>query len=244
MKQQYEQYTEEDLKVWSTLFNRQIVNLQDKASKDYLIALEEMKEVLNADQLPSFDKISQWFSSQTGWSIECVPGLIPVDEFFELLADKKFPSSTWLRSLDKLDYLEEPDMFHDVFGHIPLLCQPEYSEFIHRFGILGKSFLHDEEKLIMLQRLYWFTIEFGLIKENNNTLIYGAGILSSFGEAISSLTSDLERIPFNMETVLNTSFCTSEMQNKYFVIEGLKELNQAIVVLTENWKKNELENCK
>lgn len=241
MRQQYDKYTAEDLNVWNILFQRQIENLEDKGSKDYLNALDEMKAVLNPAFLPKFEDINTWFENKTGWQIECVPGLIPVDEFFELLAEKKFPSSTWLRSMEKLDYLEEPDMFHDIFGHVPLLSQPEYSEFIHQLGKLGKIWIKDEERLIMLQRLYWFTIEFGLIAENNDLRIYGAGILSSYGESKLSLEPGIERHIFNMTEVLNTSFCTSEMQNKYFIIEGLKELNASIIALTENWKIHELE---
>jgi phenylalanine-4-hydroxylase len=242
MKQLYENYTKEDLVVWSTLFNRQMENLKNKASVDYLYALDEMRSVLNANKLPKFEEINDWFSNKTGWKIECVPGLIPVDQFFELLADKKFPSSTWLRSMDKLDYLEEPDMFHDVFGHIPLLSNPAYSEFIHQFGKLGKSFISNEEKLLQLQRLYWFTIEFGLIKEDNKLRIYGAGILSSFGESISSLNSnEIERLDFDLMTILQTEFCTSEMQSNYFIIDSLLGLKNSIITLTNKWQINELE---
>ena len=242
MKQLYEIYTDEDLVVWSTLFHRQLDNLNNKASKDYLYALEEMRSVLNADKLPNFEEINGWFSSKTGWQIECVPGLIPVDQFFELLAEKKFPSSTWLRSMEKLDYLEEPDMFHDVFGHVPLLSNSEYSEFIHQFGILGKSFISNQEKLLQLQRLYWFTIEFGLIMEDDKLRIYGAGILSSFGESNSSLYSnEIERLDFDLMTILDTNFCTSEMQTNYFVIDSLMSLKNSINTLTNKWQINELE---
>lgn len=236
MKQLYERYTAEDLKVWSTLFDRQIENLKGKASQRYLDAVYEMDEVLNSRKLPNFEEINQWFSARTGWKIECVPGLIPVSDFFELLAEKKFPSSTWLRSLDKLDYLEEPDMFHDVFGHIPLLCQPEYSDFVHRFGQLGKTMIQDEEKLIMLQRLYWFTIEFGLIIEPEGLRIYGAGILSSYGESISSMKQNVEKISFDLDIILHTSFYTSDIQLKYFILESLEQLNESIYVLGEKWR--------
>lgn len=245
MKQQFENYTEEDLKVWTILFNRQAENLKDKAGQDYLNALTKMKSCLNANEMPNFEKINNWFSSETGWEIECVPGLIPVEDFFMLLAAKKFPSSTWLRTMDKLDYLEEPDMFHDVFGHIPLLSLPVYSEFIYQFGILGKAMIHDHEKLIMLQRLYWFTIEFGLILESNNQKIYGAGILSSYGESNNCLVSkDIERVNFDIDRIINTSFCTSEMQDKYFVIANFDELKKAILKLTKQWKHYELEGRK
>lgn len=241
MKQIYKNYTNEDFKVWKILFERQIENLKDKASKDYNQAIYEMKDVINADEVPDFEKINLWFKQSTGWEIECVPGLIPVDEFFILLANKKFPSSTWLRSMDKLDYLEEPDMFHDIFGHVPLLCNDEYSKFVHEFGKLGTKYIEDEQKLKMLQRLYWFTIEFGLIKQNSQLRIYGAGILSSFGESISSLKSNLERIDFDIDTIMNTDFCTSEMQGKYFILNNISELNLALTEVTQNWNQYEVE---
>lgn len=243
MKQQFEKYKAEDLQVWTTLFERQILNLQDKASVHYLNALDEMKDVLNPMILPNFDNINDWFISSTGWEIYCVPGLIPVDEFFILLAEKKFPSSTWLRSIEKLDYLEEPDMFHDIFGHVPLLSNQVFSDFIHKFGKLGKSMINNEEKLIMLQRLYWFTIEFGLIKEEG-VKIYGAGIMSSFGEAISSLEESTEKRIFDLETILNMPFITTEMQQFYFVIESLDELFESIVELTKKWETHELASTK
>ena len=242
MKQLYENYSKEDLAVWSILFNRQADNLKNKACSDYLKAVNDMEEVLNAAKLPNFDEINNWFLDKTGWQIECVPGLIPVNQFFELLAEKKFPSSTWLRSMQKLDYLEEPDMFHDVFGHVPLLSNIEYSDFIHQFGKLGVSFISNEEKLLQLQRLYWFTIEFGLIKQQDEFKIYGAGILSSFGESISSLTSnEIDRDSFDLMTILGTEFCTSEMQTNYFFIDSLETLKNSINTLTKKWELNELE---
>lgn len=241
MKQEFEKYTEDDLEVWKTLFKRQKINLTDKASKHYLNALKQMEDVLNENILPDFVNINNWFKSSTGWEIVCVPGLIPVDEFFILLSEKKFPSSRWLRSIEKLDYLEEPDMFHDIFGHVPLLSNSIFSDFIHEFGKLGKSMIHDEIKLQQLQRLYWFTIEFGLIEENSTT-IFGAGIVSSFGESISCLEDKAIKKEFDLETIINTPFITSEMQHFYFVIESLEELLKSIIHLSKTWKKYELVN--
>lgn len=241
MKQLVEKYTAEDLAVWSILFKRQVQNLQNKASSDYLEALHTMQEVLNEYELPDFERINNWFKQTTGWEIYCVPGLIEVDVFFKLLAEKKFPSSAWLRSKDKLDYLEEPDMFHDIFGHIPLLCNPGYSRFVHEFGILGKQFSHDPRILEELQRLYWFTIEFGLIKEQGETRIFGAGIISSFHESISSLSAgEVTHLAFELDTVIQTSFCTSELQQTYFVIDHLEQLETAVKNLSNNLT-NELE---
>ncbi|MBU2019357.1 MAG: phenylalanine-4-hydroxylase [Bacteroidetes bacterium] len=239
MKQQFEKYTDEDLLVWRTLFDRQIHNLQDKSCKEYLIAIQQMEEILNPNNLPNFVKINNWFETTTKWEIKCVPGLIPVDEFFSLLSKKKFCSSTWLRSLKQLDYLEEPDMFHDIFGHIPLLSQPIFSDFMHEFGKLGAIYSSNEQLLIQLQRLYWFTIEFGLIQQNG-LKIYGAGIASSFGESNSSLSVGPQRINFDLEQILNTPFKNDEVQNAYFVIESFEELFDSIVLLTKKWKNHEL----
>lgn len=234
MKQQFEQYTQEDFDVWKTLFDRQVENLKDKACAEYLTALEEMRSVLYSDRIAEFSQLNDWFKSQTGWSMYCVPGLIPVDEFFELLAKKQFCSSTWLRSLEQLDYLEEPDMFHDVFGHIPLLSNKVFSEFIHEFGKLGVQNRDNEDRVIQLQRLYWFTIEFGLI-EQNGPKVFGAGIASSFGETIYSLDEKTVRVPFDLDEVLETYFETDKIQTKYFVIESMEQLYKAIIELKDRW---------
>lgn len=235
MKQQFDLYQPEDLDVWKTLFSRQFDNLQNKSCQEYLDALKQMEEVLSEDQLPNFEKMNKWFEQSTKWNIECVPGLIPVEDFFKLLSEKKFCSSTWLRSKEQLDYLEEPDMFHDIFGHVPLLSNPVFSSFMHEFGRLGISMAHDETRLIMLQRLYWFTIEFGLIQQNG-LKIYGAGIASSFGESNSSLSGEAEKQQYDIEKVLYTPFKTDEVQSIYFVIESFESLFESIEYLAKQWR--------
>jgi phenylalanine-4-hydroxylase len=224
MKQNMNTYTAEDKNVWKQLFDRQSENLKVKGSKDYLDSLTLMETVLNGNDIPEFKKMNHWFESKTGWKIEVVPGLIPVEDFFELLSQKRFCSSTWLRSLKNLDYLEEPDMFHDTFGHIPLLANPVFSEFVYEFGKLGKESINDTEKLIQLQRLYWFTIEFGVIKENGIIKSYGAGIISSFGETNQIFNQEANFIPFDIQAILNKPFRTDVMQEDYFVIESLEQL--------------------
>lgn len=224
-------YTKEDLKVWSTLFDRQIRNLQDKSCGAYLDCLLEMNPVLNASKIPNFMEINEWFQAKTGWEIAVVPGMIPVDDFFSVLSEKKFCSSTWLRTWEELDYLSEPDMFHDIFGHIPLLANPVFSDFVFEFAKLGRAAIGNEELLIQLQRLYWFTIEFGLMKENNELRIYGAGIISSFGESISSISSDMVHHDFDMNSILNKSFVNNEPQTEYFVIESLDQLYKEVLKL-------------
>ncbi len=228
MKQNMNTYTAEDKKVWKLLFDRQSDNLKLKGSKDYLDSLTLMEPVLNGNDIPEFKKMNKWFESNTGWKIEVVPGLIPVEEFFELLSQKRFCSSTWLRSMKNLDYLEEPDMFHDTFGHIPLLANSVFSEFVYEFGKLGKEFINDTEKLVQLQRLYWFTIEFGVIKENGNIKSYGAGIISSFGETNQIHNQEANFLPFDIKAILNKPFRTDVMQEDYFVIESLEQLYKSL----------------
>ncbi|CAG5081390.1 phenylalanine 4-monooxygenase [Parvicella tangerina] len=234
MRQEYDKYTAEDMKVWRTLFERQIENLQGKACSDYLQCLEEMSGVLNADKIPNFEELNAWLLGQTGWQIEVVPGMIPVDEFFELLSQKKFCSSTWLRSWEQLDYLDEPDMFHDIFGHVPLLANPVFSEFVLEFAKMGKEAIGDEEKLIQLQRLYWFTIEFGLMRERGELKIYGAGIMSSFGESKTSIAEDMTHHAYDIQTILNKHFVNNEPQTEYFVINSLEQLYESILDLKRN----------
>lgn len=223
MIQDMEAYTSEDKTVWKTLFNRQVENLKGKVSEEYREALNGMSSVLNANAIPNIEAINEWFKQSTGWEIVIVPGLIPVEDFFQLLAEKKFCSSTWLRTMEQLDYLEEPDMFHDIFGHVPLLSNPVFSEFMQEFGKVGCAVIDDKEKVTELQRLYWFTIEFGMINQQNPT-IYGAGIISSFGESNRCIRPDIEKIPFKIQDVLQKSFHTDEVQDEYICIDSFEEL--------------------
>jgi phenylalanine-4-hydroxylase len=209
--------------VWKTLFERQVENLQGKSCAAYLSCLGIMKGVLNAEQIPDFKLMNAALIKATGWTIEVVPGLIPVEDFFRLLAQRKFSASTWVRKMDQLDYLEEPDMFHDVFGHTPLLAEPKFAQFMKDFGDLGVEFIDDEEVVIQLQRLYWFTIEFGLIYENGRK-VYGAGICSSFGETTHSLSENVEVVSFDLERVINTEFKTDVVQTLYFELESFDQL--------------------
>lgn len=228
LRQIMSNYTFEDKEVWKLLFDRQAANLETKGSIHYLNALNEMYSVLNETKVPDFKELNAFFYRNTGWTIEVVPGLIPVEDFFELLAQKKFCSSTWLRSKKNLDYLEEPDMFHDIFGHIPLLSNPIFSAFTHEFGQLGKKYIHNEKALIQLQRLYWFTIEFGVIKEED-VMAYGAGIMSSFGETNRIANKECIFHEFDIAAILNKEFKTDIMQEEYFVIESLEQLYGCLV---------------
>ena len=232
MGQNYQNYSREDHQVWNILFERQVQNLQGKAAKPYLDCLEKAKSVLHAEAIPNFEHLNPFLSAETGWTIEVVKGLIPVEEFFALLAVRKFPSSTWLRSMAQLDYLEEPDMFHDIFGHVPLLFHAEYADFMQRFGELGLHCLDDAEQVAALERLYWFTIEFGLCKENGQTRIYGAGILSSYGEAKAIFEKTAhEARPFRLEEVLNHQFRKDVLQSVYYILSDFNTLFSTIELM-------------
>jgi phenylalanine-4-hydroxylase len=222
LKQEYEKYTEEDFLVWKTLFERQMKNLEERVSSEYLEALHAVG--FCADKIPSFEAIEMALLPLTGWGLTVVENISPQKEFFQSLAEKKFTSTTWLRKLSQLDYIEEPDMFHDVFGHVPLLANKDYTDFFSGIAMLALQYIDNPLVIEMLGRLYWFTIEFGLIMEKGQTKIYGAGIISSFGETNHCLSSSVERLPFDVAAILNTAYRNDQIQNKYFVIESYGQL--------------------
>lgn len=233
LTQEYDKYTEEDFEVWRQLFKKQIDNLYDKSHIDYLRSLAMLSPVLNGKSIPKIENLNEYLSITSGWEIEIVPGLIEVDDFFEFLSRKKFCSSTWLRSIENLEYLEEPDMFHDIFGHIPLLMNEEYSEFVSGLGKVGVEHRDKPQVLKLLQRLYWFTIEFGLIENEDKIMIYGAGIISSLGEVNHVFEDEVEVCPFNLESILNQDFTISDIQDKYYIIDSFSQLYNSISELEE-----------
>ncbi|MFT4660785.1 MAG: phenylalanine-4-hydroxylase [Patiriisocius sp.] len=227
MEQKYDQYTAEDFAVWNKLFVRQKGNLKDKACAEYLTCLETLSPVLNGESIPKFSALNEVLLKTTGWQITVVPGLIPVDQFFEFLSQKRFSASTWLRSMSQLDYLEEPDMFHDIFGHIPLLLESKYTELMELIGKLGVKYKDQPEIILKLQRLYWFSIEFGLV-QNGKTVIYGAGTISSYGETSHVVSDKITVLPFNLKMIFENDFINSEIQNKYYAVKSLDQLYQSI----------------
>ncbi|MCU0341611.1 MAG: phenylalanine 4-monooxygenase [Spirosomaceae bacterium] len=223
MNQQYEKYTATDQAMWQTLFERQMAQLPQIASAAYLEGIEKVG--FKATHIPNFEmETNPRLRALTGWEVQVVPGLIPQKTFFELLAARKFPASTWLRQPDQLDYLEEPDMFHDTFGHIPLLTNQSFCDFVEELSRIALRFIEVPEAIEQISRLYWYTVEFGLIKEENRLKIYGGGILSSAGESAHCLRPDITKIPFDAATVLNTPFYIDRYQAHYFVIDSYEQL--------------------
>ncbi len=236
MKQHYENYTAEDLLVWKKLFERQKANLADKCCAEYMDCLEQLSPVLNANKIPEFTELSESLTQANGWSIVVVPGIVPVDEFFCYLSKRQFCSSTWLRKMSQLDYLEEPDMFHDIFGHTPLLMNKEYANYMEQIGKLGVAYKDNAKVVSCLQNLYWFTIEFGLLLRNGRHQTYGAGIISSFGETNHIFTDQVKISPFDLNEIINKSFVTSEIQNKYFELKSFEQLYETQFILAELWE--------
>ena len=220
--QHWEELTPEDHWVWDTLFARQQTLLRGRA----VDAFEQSLEVLHLSRpgVPNFDELNEKLHARTGWTVVAVPGLVPDDVFFRHLSQRRFPAGNFIRQARQLDYLEEPDVFHDVFGHVPLLAQPAVADFMEALGELGLDAL-DHGALHRLARLYWYTVEFGLARENGKLKIYGAGILSSFGESHYSLESAKpHRLGFDLKRVLRTRYRTDAFQNAYFVIDRFEDV--------------------
>jgi len=222
LRQDYAAYTEEDAKVWKILFERQMPNLLHTASKAYLEGMKTVK--FTSDRIANFEELNEILRKTTGWQVQVVPGLIDDDLFFGLLSNKRFPSSTWLRKMEQLDYLEEPDMFHDAFAHLPLLTNQPYVDFLEKLSILALKHIQNPWAIQLLSRIYWFTIEFGLIRENGQLRVYGAGILSSAGETSYSLTEEPKHYPYEVRHIMNTAYWKDHFQDKYWVIENYEQL--------------------
>ncbi|MEJ7610927.1 MAG: hypothetical protein WKF88_07085 [Ferruginibacter sp.] len=234
MEQQYDLYTTEHQWVWQQLFSRQSNNLQSKGTRLHNSNAASLNDIFHEHAIPDLKELSDALLQRTGWQIHIVKGFIPAADFLNLLAEKKFAASTWLRKPEELDYLEEPDMFHDVFGHLPILCDEAYASFVHRVGRLGRKFSYSETCINLIERFYWYTIEFGLVKEAGDTKILGAGIISSFGETNRIADDNVAEIKkFNLDEILYLPFDKSALQPVYYVAEDFEQLYSAVELLED-----------
>jgi len=231
MNQEYNKYTEEDQKVWGILFDRQMPRLTTGATKEFMLGVKQVG--FNGVKIPNFETTNEVLKQLTGWQIYAVPGIVEDAHFFELMANKKFPATTWVRKMSQLDYLEEPDMFHDVFAHIPLLANQDFVDFLQAISQFGHEWVDNDWAVHLLSRIYWYTIEFGLIRENGELKIYGAGILSSSGETEFALSGKPEYIDFDIDQILNTTYRKDKMQKKYFIIDSYEQLYKSIPEIKE-----------
>lgn len=221
VQQEWENYTQAEHDLWRKLYARQARLLPGRACQEFLDGLETMHA---ADAIPRLDETNHILMAATGWTLVAVPGLVPDDVFFEHLAHRRFPVTVWLRTPAEFDYIVEPDIFHDYFGHVPLLFNPIMANHLQEYGKGGLKAMK-LDGLPMLARLYWYMVEFGLINGPDGLRAYGAGILSSGGEVEYCLTSpDSLRIPFQLERVMSTLFKIDSYQETYFVIDSFQQL--------------------
>ncbi len=223
--QAHEHFTPAEHETWSTLYRRQTALLPTRACKAFLDGLEKLD--LHGRGIPHFESLNERLSQLTGWRVVAVPGLVPDAVFFSHLAQRRFPVGNFIRRADQLDYLETPDVFHDVFGHVPMLTEPAFADYMQAYGQGGQRAL-DLGRLHNLARLYWYTVEFGLVAEPQGMRIYGAGILSSHAETLYALTDPRpRREAFDLERVMRTPYRIDDLQARYFVVGSLEQLRDA-----------------
>lgn len=225
--QNWSAYTPEEHATWDLLFERQSKLLPGRASNAWLRGLDVLK--LSKPGIPDFEELSDRLMKATGWRVVAVPGLVPDDVFFDHLANRRFVAGNFIRRRDQLDYLQEPDVFHDVFGHVPMLADPVFADYMEAYGRGGLRSLQFGA-LHRLARLYWYTVEFGLVEEPEGLRIYGSGIVSSRGESIFALDDPSpNRIRFDLARVMRTEYRIDDFQQNYFVIPSFEELLRVTV---------------
>jgi phenylalanine-4-hydroxylase len=229
----WEKFDKEEHGVWDQLFERQQRALRGRALKSFHEGLKVLE--LSKTGIPEFEDLNGRLSARTGWRVVAVPGLVPDEIFFAHLSKRRLPVGNFVRRRDQLDYIEEPDVFHDVFGHVPMLADPAMADWVQRIGDFGLEAIEDGT-IDLLARLYWWTVEFGLAIEHGQTKILGAGILSSFGESAYALEHHAPvRQLFDMAMVLRTPYRSDAFQHRYFVIENLAALVRRIERLS--WRE-------
>ena len=220
--QDWESYTAEEHAVWDHLFERQSSLLSGRAVPEFIDGLETLR--LSRKGIPDFDELNQRLGSATGWQVVAVPGLVPDRLFFEHLANRRFVAGRFIRSAKQIDYLQEPDIFHDVFGHVPLLANPVFADYMQAYGEGGLR-ADGLDAIDRLARLYWYTVEFGLIRQQGELRLYGAGIVSSHAESRFALDAPSpSRIRFDLMRVMRTRYRIDDFQQSYFVIDSFEDL--------------------
>lgn len=220
--QAWDRYTPDEHAMWDHLFARQATMLPDRVVPEFMDGLDILR--MTKPGIPNFDELSERLMKATGWQIVAVPGLVPDDLFFEHLANRRFVAGRFIRTPDQIDYLQEPDIFHDVFGHVPLLAHPVFADYMQAYGQGGlrANGLGAIEKL---SRLYWYTVEFGLIRQEAGLKLYGAGIVSSYGESVFALDDPSpNRLGFDLRRVMRTDYRIDDYQQTYFVIDSFEDL--------------------
>ncbi len=228
IEQDYEAYTAEQHTVWAELVRRRTLQIEEHAAREYLDGYEFLG--LSSERLPNLAAVSAKLQRRTGWNATAVSGFMPAPAFFEMLAARRFPTTTWLRSRNSLEYTPEPDIFHDVFGHVPMHAHSVFADFLAHYGQVCSG-IQEEAILERLGRVFWYTVEFGLIREDGHIKVYGSGLISSNGECSNVLHHGCEVRPFILNEVLRTPVKVDEMHHLLFAIESFDEIYEAMHTL-------------
>ena len=238
IQQDYAAYTEEQHATWAELVSRRMPQLAKHAAEEYLEGFAIIG--LRHQRLPNLEEISARLNPRTGWSTTPVSGFMPGPAFFEMLAERKFPTTTWLRKRDSLEYTPEPDIFHDVFGHVPMHAHPVFANFLASYGQLCASVIacHENETaahdtLERIGRLFWYTVEFGLIRQRGRVSVYGSGLISSNGECTNVLEGHCRVEDFSLEAVLNTPVQVDQMHQLLFAIESFDQIYESLQIVQQ-----------
>ena len=223
--QEYENYSAEQHSVWSELVRRRLPQVREYACREFLEGYDVIG--LRDDQLPDLREITERLKPRTRWSTMAVSGFLPPNAFFEMLEARMFPATTWLRSRDSLAYIPEPDIFHDVFGHVPMHAHPVFADFLQHYGSVCAR-IRDAQALERLGRLFWYTVEFGLMRQDNRIKVYGSGVISSHGECTNVIEGSCEIRPFRLDEVLETPVKVDELQKVLFAIESFDQVYEAM----------------
>lgn len=223
--QNWDRYTSADHEVWRILYAKRMRELESTASDVFLNGAELIG--LSESSIPDLQDVNRRLIARTGWSAVPVAGFLPAKEFFASLGRRRFPTTVTIRSRDSIDYVPEPDIFHDVFGHVPLHSDPAFAGFLQRFGEAA-SLAKTEDEVEMMARFFWFTVEFGLVAERGTTRIYGSGLISSAGDAANALGPACDRRSFSVEAVVSQPFRIDNLQDVLFVVESFDQLFVAV----------------
>jgi phenylalanine-4-hydroxylase len=225
IEQDWSAYTEENHRAWSLLYERRMATLADTGSHVFLEGAATIG--IRPETVPDLIEVNARLAERTGWAAVPVSGFLPAKEFFACLAERRFPTTVSVRPMAQLDYLPEPDIFHDVFGHVPLHAHPVFADFLQRFGQCATR-AETEQQVEAMARLFWFTVEFGLVHEAGTVKVYGSGLISSHGDAANALGPNCDRRPFSLDAVLAQPFEIDRLQDVLFVVDDYRQLFEAV----------------
>src|SRR5690348_4400788 len=225
IQQDWNVYTQEQHSVWAELVRRRMPQLQEHAAQEYLDGFHQIG--LREDTIPNLADVNRRLGPRTGWNATPVSGFLPPDAFFEMLAARQFPTTTYIRSRESMEYTPEPDIFHDVFGHVPMHAHPVFADFLQHYGRVCARLMDDKDKLEKMGRLFWFTVEFGVIRQKGRIKLYGSGLISSHGEGTHVIERRPEIRDFNLDQVLEQKFLVSEEQKVLYAIESFDQMFEA-----------------